>query len=196
MWPIEQLRELRFSIYRQHPEFHHDFLRLRRMAMHAAFEQAGMSGAPAHELIEGVLDVFMTARNEVDLFPEVRASLARLSRRLPLASLTNGNADVARVGIGHYFQTAISAHAHGVSKPDPALFHIACRALACAPEEVLHVGDDIALDVRGARDAGLQALWINRANAPWEAVIGGSADAPATVTDLLGVERWLDACAT
>ncbi len=193
MWPIEQLRELRFSIYRQHPELHHDFLRLRRMAMHAAFEQAGVSGAPAHEQIERVLEVFMTARNEVDLYPDVPDSLARLSRRLPLASLTNGNADVARVGIGHYFKAAISAHAHGVSKPDAALFHIACRALACEPEEVLHVGDDIALDVRGARDAGLQVLWINRVNAPWEAVMGGGADAPATVTDLLGVERWLDA---
>ena len=109
MWPIEPLRELRFSIYRQHPELQHDFLRLRRMAMHAAFEQAGISGAPANELIERVLDVFMTARNEVDLFPEVHACLTRLSRRLPLASLTNGNADVARVGIGHFFKAAISS---------------------------------------------------------------------------------------
>ncbi len=195
MWPIDQLRALRLSVYHAHPDWHHDFLRIRRQAMQMAFEQAGMSGASAHGLIERVLDVFMTARNEVDLFPEVQECLTRLSHRLPLASLTNGNADVARVGIGHFFKAAISAHAHGVSKPDAALFHIACRALACAPEEVLHVGDDIALDVRGARDAGLQVVWINRSNAPWEAVIGGGADAPATVTDLVGVERWLDACA-
>lgn len=194
MWPIESLRELRFSIYRQHPELHHDFLRLRRMAMHAAFEQAGMPGAAAHELIEGVLDVFMTARNEVDLYPEVRDCLARLSRRLPLASLTNGNADVARVGIGHYFKATISAHAHGVSKPDAALFHIACRALACEPDEVLHVGDDITLDVRGARDAGLHALWLNRNEAAWDTMT--DENAPAIATDLLGVERWLDTCAS
>ena len=190
-WPIDQLRALRMSFYNQHPELHHDFLRIRRMAMHAAFEQAGLSGAAAHELIERALDVFMTARNEVDLYPEVRDCLTRLSRRYPLASLTNGNADVARVGIGHYFKAAISAHAHGVSKPDPALFHIACRALACAPEETLHVGDDMALDVRGARGAGMQVLWINRTAATWAAQVGE--DPPVTVVDLLGVERRLDA---
>ncbi len=185
-WPIDKLRELRLSIYRQHPELHHDFLRIRRMAMHAAFEQAGLTGTAAAELIERVLEVFMTARNEVDLYPDVRDSLARLARRLPLASLTNGNADIARVGIGHFFRAAISAHAHGVSKPDPALFHIACRALGFAPDEVLHVGDDMTLDVRGARDAGMQTLWINRTAAAWE---GG--DTPNTVNDLPGVERWL-----
>ncbi len=188
LWSIDQLRALRMSIYNQHPELHHDFLRLRRIAMHAAFEQANVSGAAADALIERALDVFMTARNEVDLYPDVRDSLARLARRLPLASLTNGNADVARVGIGHFFKAAISAHAHGVSKPHAALFHIACRELACEPEAVLHVGDDMTLDVRGARDAGMQTLWINRTAAAWE---GG--DAPDTVIDLPGVERWLEA---
>lgn len=190
MWPIDQLRALRMSVYHQHPDWHHDFLRIRRRAMHLAFEQAGLSGAAAHALIEGALDMFMTARNDVDLYPEVRDCLTRLARRLPLASLTNGNADIARVGIGHYFKAAISAHAHGVSKPDAALFHIACRALACDPGEVLHVGDDMALDVRGARDAGLQVLWLNRTAATWATVTGE--DAPATVIDLLGVEQWLD----
>jgi putative hydrolase of the HAD superfamily len=186
MWPIDQLRALRMSIFNQHPELHHDFLRIRRMAMHTAFEQAGMSGAASSALIEGALDVFMTARNEVDLYPEVCDSLMRLSRRFALASLTNGNADVARIGLAHHFKAKISAHAHGASKPDPALFHIACRELACDPGEVVHVGDDMELDVRGARAAGLHVIWMNRANAAWE-----GNDAPVAVKDLLELERWL-----
>lgn len=186
MWSIEQLRELRLGIFKQHPQLQHDFLRIRRMAMQTAFAQAGQSGAAAHDLIERVLDVFMTARNDVDLYPEVRESLNRLSQRFELASLTNGNADVARIGIGHYFKATLSAHAHNVSKPDAALFHIACRALACEPDEVVHVGDDIELDVRGARAAGLHVIWMNRADAAW---VGD--DAPVAVNDLLGLERWL-----
>ena len=185
-WTIEQLRELRMSIFNARPELRHDFLRLRRMSMHAAFEQSGMSGAAAQELIERALDVFMTARNEVELYPEVLDCLTRLSRRFVLASLTNGNADVARIGLGHYFKATISAHAHGASKPDPALFHIACRELACDPAEVVHVGDDIELDVRGARAAGMQVIWINRTDAVW-----AGDDAPVAVNDLLGLERWL-----
>lgn len=187
MWPLEQLRKLRFAIFHQHPELQHDFLRIRRMAMHDAFEQAGISGPAANELIERVLAVFMTARNEVELYPEVRDSLARLSRRFALASLTNGNADVTRIGLGHHFKAIISAHAHGISKPDTVLFHIACRQLGCAPDEVVHVGDDIELDVRGARAAGLHVIWMNRADANWS-----GDDAPPVVKDLTGLERWLD----
>ncbi len=186
-WPLEQLRELRFAIFHQHPELHHDFLRIRRMAMHVAFEQAGLTGAVANALIERVLEVFMTARNEVDLYPEVRDSLTRLSRRYALASLTNGNADVTRIGLGHHFKAIISAHTHGVSKPDAALFHMACRELGCEPDEVVHVGDDIELDVRGARAAGMHVIWINRTDAAW-----AGNDAPVTVNDLLGLERWLE----
>jgi FMN hydrolase / 5-amino-6-(5-phospho-D-ribitylamino)uracil phosphatase len=117
----------------------------------------------------------------------VRDCLGRLSRSYALASLTNGNADVTRIGLGHYFKAAISAHAYGASKPDPALFHIACRELACDPGEVVHVGDDIELDVCGARAAGLQVIWMNRSEAAWT-----GDDAPATVNDLIGLERWLE----
>jgi 2-haloalkanoic acid dehalogenase type II len=187
MWSIEQLRELRWSIFNKHANLQHDFLRVRRLAMHNAFEQAGLSGAAAHETIERALDVFMAARNEVDLYPEVRDCLERLSRGYALASLTNGNADVKRIGLGHYFKAAISAHAHGTSKPDPTLFHIACRELACDPGEVVHVGDDIELDVYGARAAGLQVIWMNRTEAAW-----AGDDAPAVVNDLIGLERWLE----
>jgi 2-haloalkanoic acid dehalogenase type II len=187
MWPIEQLRALRLSVFNQRPELQHDFLRIRRIALHTAFEQAGLSGAQASKTIEQALSIFMTARNDVDLYPEVRDSLMRLSQRFALASLTNGNADVTRIGLGRYFSAILSAHAHGVSKPDPALFHIACRELACEPDEVLHVGDDIELDVRGARNAGLHAIWMNRTQAVWT-----GDDAPMEVRNLTELERWLE----
>lgn len=186
-WSIEQLRELRMSIFSSRPELRHDFLRVRRMALHTAFEREGLTGAAASDIIEPALAVFMAARNDVDLFPEVRDCLARLSQRYALASLTNGNADVARIGLSHYFKATISAHAHGISKPDAALFHIACRELACEPAEVVHVGDDIELDIRGARAAGLHAVWMNRTDNEW-----AGDDAPVAVNDLLGLERWLD----
>lgn len=187
MWSIDQLRELRMSIFKAHPELQHDFLRVRRMALHTAFEQAHCSGSSAQQHIEHALALYMTARNEVDLYPEVRDCLTRLSQRFALASLTNGNANVAAIGIDHFFKAVISAHAHGVSKPDPALFHIACRELACAPDEVLHVGDDRDLDIRGARAAGLHQVWMNRTEDVW-----AGDDAPAVVTNLLELEQWLE----
>jgi putative hydrolase of the HAD superfamily len=186
MWSIDQLRALRMAIFAERPELRHDFLRVRRMAMRTAFERAGHPAGGADELIEQALAIYMTARNEVDLYPEVHACLARLSQRYALASLSNGNADVTRIGLAHHFKATVSAHQHGISKPDPALFHIACHALDCAPHEVLHVGDDITLDIDGARGAGLHAAWINRGEAVW-----AGDDAPVIVRDLLELERWL-----
>ena len=50
----------------------------------------------------------------------------------------------------------------------------------------MHVGDDIELDVRGARAAGLHAVWMNRTSHAWP-----GDDVPDTVTDLEAFERWL-----
>ncbi len=142
-----------------------------------------MQSAP---IIEGSLDVYMAGRNRVELYPEVRACLERLSARYRIASLSNGNACLVQIGLDHLFHAMIAAHSHGASKPDPALFHLACRELGCAPDEVVHLGDDIELDVRGARGAGLHAVWINRASHSWP-----GDDVPDTVADLEAFEHWL-----
>lgn len=185
LWPIDRLRELRMRHYQAHPELHHQLLQIRRIAMREAFACAGI--AQADELIEESLRVFMRARNEVTFFPEVTESLARLSKHYALGSLTNGNADITQMGIAPYFKSVVSAHTHGTTKPDPAIFHMACGELGFAAHEVLHVGDDMALDVRGARDAGLNVVWMNRDNATWE-----GADAPVMVRNLLELEAWLE----
>jgi putative hydrolase of the HAD superfamily len=79
-----------------------------------------------------------------------------------LIAISNGNADLARVGLSPYFLAAVSAHEMGFAKPDPRMFHEACRLADVAPNEVLHLGDDPHLDVIAARKAGLQAAWIRR----------------------------------
>ena len=185
-WSVDRLRERRMAIHAARPDLKHDFRTIRRLALEAVFRAAGADDAQSAQIIEGALDVYMTARNEVELYPEVRACLERLSAQYRIASLSNGNACLVRIGLDHLFHASIAAHTHGASKPDPALFHLACRELGCAPEEVVHLGDDIELDVRGARAAGLHAVWINRASHSWP-----GEDAPDTVADLESFECWL-----
>jgi FMN hydrolase / 5-amino-6-(5-phospho-D-ribitylamino)uracil phosphatase len=185
-WSIERLRERRMAIHAARPELGHDFVTIRRLALQDVFREAGADDARSASIIEGSLDVYMTARHQVDLYPEVRACLERLSSRYRIASLSNGNACLVTIGLAPLFHSMIAAHTHGASKPDPAVFHIACRELGCAPEEVVHLGDDIELDVRGAREAGLQAVWINRSSHEWP-----GDDVPDTVADLEAFERWL-----
>jgi len=67
-----------------------------------------------------------------------------------------------RIGLQPWFRGSLAAREFGVGKPDPRIFAAACERLGCAPNEVLHVGDDLRLDVHGALDAGMQAAWVRR----------------------------------
>jgi putative hydrolase of the HAD superfamily len=52
-------------------------------------------------------------------------------------------------------ECVIDSGAVGVSKPDPRIFRIALEAMQLAPDEAWYVGDTPAIDVVGARAAGL-----------------------------------------
>jgi putative hydrolase of the HAD superfamily len=141
----------------------HDFSAMRRSMIGQALAQAGEQT----DLATPAFEVFYAARQQVTLFDDALETLDFLAQRFPLAALTNGNADVQRVGLGAFFQCAVSAHEHGIAKPDPRIFWHTAERLNLAPEAVLHVGDDAALDILGARAAGMPCVWLNRQGAPW-----------------------------
>ena len=118
-------------------------------------------------LAQGGFDVFFEHRMQVDLFADVLPALDFLAARFPLVAVSNGNADLARVGLGRYFAGSMSAHEFGIAKPDPRIFHAAAAAAGVAAHKVLHVGDDAALDVLGAAATGMQAVWVNREGHDW-----------------------------
>ena len=88
--------------------------------------------------------------------------------RYRLAVLTNGNADVRRLGLADYFQFALCAEELGVGKPDPLPFREALRRAGVAPGEAVHVGDHPLDDIQGARAAGLRAIWYNPRGLAWQ----------------------------
>ena len=94
-------------------------------------------------------------------------ALRRLAARFPILGLTNGNAELSRVGLAPFFVASIAALEVGVSKPDPRIFRAAAEAVGVHPHEVLHVGDDAHLDGVGGLGAGMQFAWVNRAGHDW-----------------------------
>lgn len=155
---IEAMRALRLRVAEEHPDRAHDlgFLRLEsiRVAMRQAGDDPGRAGA--------AFERFLEERQRVEFYPDALPALERLARRFPLLALSNGNADLRRVGLAPLFVGAVSASSFGVAKPHASIFHEACRQLGVAPAEVLHVGDDLQLDVDGALKAGLRAVWVLR----------------------------------
>jgi 2-haloalkanoic acid dehalogenase type II len=145
------------------PHLSHDFTTLRREALKRAFAMHGDDPA----LAESAMEVFLTARNQVELFPDALDALPRLAARYRVVVLTNGNADVERIGIHGYFAGVVSPRSAGMAKPDARIFHLACTLAGHPPQHVLHVGDDAELDVRGAAGAGVRTAWINRKRFAW-----------------------------
>ncbi|ELP63585.1 HAD family hydrolase [Streptomyces turgidiscabies] len=45
-------------------------------------------------------------------------------------------------GLDRYVDAYVLSYEHGIQKPDPRLFEVACDALAVVPRDVLMVGDD------------------------------------------------------
>jgi len=152
------LRLLRNDIARRFPEWGHDLSRMRRESLREGLATAGDDPA----LAEPAFDVFFEARQQVELYADAREGLERLARRFPLVAVTNGNSDLARVGLDGFFRQSFSASTFGIGKPDARIFHAACRHLDLRPHEVLHIGDDLALDVVGALEAGMEAVWMRR----------------------------------
>jgi putative hydrolase of the HAD superfamily len=64
------------------------------------------------------------------------------------------------------FDTLFFSDELGVAKPDPRFFHRVTSASNVQPRQVLHIGDDWRTDVRGAMQAGWQAVWFNPAGRP------------------------------
>ena len=48
------------------------------------------------------------------------------------------------------------------TKPDPAIFHLACEKSGQRPSECWYIGDNFKVDVQGSLAAGMMAIWLNR----------------------------------
>ena len=154
---------IREQIVLTRPELKHNLSAIRREAIRLALYRSKENPLLAEEAFE----VFLAARHQVTLFDDALLALEFLSTRYPVVALSNGNADVARIGLGRYFRASISAQTLGVAKPDPRIFQAAADAVDVRPYNILHVGDDAALDVLGALSAGMQTAWVNRADHLW-----------------------------
>lgn len=185
-WPIPAMRALRAEVAAERTDLAHDFTAQRHLTMRRAFAHCGIDEAP----LETLWEIYFAARNSVELYPDSLPALQRIAGRWPVASLTNGNADLDRIGIRTHFAHHVSARDAGVAKPDPRIFTAAAERLGLAPGEILHVGDDPELDVVGAREAGLRTAWINRAGHPWPGALGSAPD--LDLRDMGELADWLE----
>jgi putative hydrolase of the HAD superfamily len=120
------------------------------------------------------------------LFPDTVPVLDALRDTHRHAVLSNSSTEVQEhklraLGVRDRFEVLLCAVELKVSKPDPGAFLAVCTALGLPPAEVAYVGDEPEIDARGARDAGLLGIWLDRA--------GRTRDAPEGVFRISGLHE-------
>ena len=149
--------------YRRHSEYAYDVTYIRK---HWLAEIATEFGYGT-ELVEPAFQAFLAARNRVDLYAGAEPCLRALSSQFTLGAITNGNADLDRIGIGHYFDFVVTPADAGAAKPSPDIFLAALSAADTEAALAVHVGDDPERDILGAAAVGMHTVWVNASLAPW-----------------------------
>lgn len=134
---------------------------LRRQHINQVIKNSGYSKELSSDYTEQAFHVFWQARQQVTLYPNVIKLLEVLATKLPLVTISNGNACTKSIGISQFFQFSINAMETGKPKPDSSMFHLACEKLSIEPNQLVHIGDSLTLDVSAATLAGCRSVWFN-----------------------------------
>jgi HAD superfamily hydrolase (TIGR01509 family) len=132
-----------------------------------ALEELGADPGP--EALEGSFAELCREHRRENFFsqpaPGALEALAALAPRFKLAVVSNAGGRVkdklVAKGFGPHLLAVVDSGLEGVEKPDPRIFLAGCERAGVRPERALYVGDLHAIDVRGARAAGLRSILLD-----------------------------------
>ena len=136
-------------------------------------ETAGIS--VSIDLAQRVWKVAMSVPKDFIPFSDAVPALQQLrDAGYQVGVITNLRRDLdqlcQQVGLAPYLDFTVSSEEVGMEKPHPPIFMAALKRLGAAPQEVVHVGDQLRSDVMGAQGVGMQAVLIDRSGYGPEAV--------------------------
>jgi FMN phosphatase YigB (HAD superfamily) len=197
-WAEERERQFREEVPRFREvdladRFVRVFARLRGMSPPRPADSWDQAAAATHSTqteIDWAVEVYSVAFVDVlPAPPSVGPLLERLAEHRVLAILSNWplaatiDRYVEAAGWRRHLRAIVVSQRVGTIKPHPAIFAAALEALGGPrPDRVLHVGDDWAADVVGAKRAGWRAAFLDAR--PADSPLPGSVRDAAVVADL------------
>ncbi|GAB4146082.1 MAG: YjjG family noncanonical pyrimidine nucleotidase [Bacteroidia bacterium] len=111
-------------------------------------------------------DYVTEAPNKTNLIPGAKELLNELTGKFSLHIITNGFPEVQHhkiknCGIEQYFEQVITSEGCGYNKPDVRIFEYSLRKSGGKKEEALMIGDDLHVDILGAKNAGWDSVFFN-----------------------------------
>ncbi len=103
------------------------------------------------------------------LYPEVEEVLRALKeKKIIIGMVSNWDSRLLKLckglGIDRYFDFKVISAVFGAAKPNPKIFQEALKKANVSADEVIHVGDSLEDDIRGAHLAGIKAIWLDRSD--------------------------------
>lgn len=118
-------------------------------------------------LIESIANDYVSiSPTKTNLFSDVHEILTYLKSKYRLHIITNGFVEVQYTKLEHsglrpYFTEIITSEEAGANKPDPAIFKYALKLSNATAQTSLMIGDNIEVDIEGARLAGLDQVLVD-----------------------------------
>ncbi len=122
-------------------------------------DDRSLGEAMASGFIEGI-------SSKTYLFPYAKETLEYLYPKYLLHIITNGFEEVQfrklkNSGMDRFFTSVITSEEAGSKKPDAEIFQFSLRKTGALADESLMVGDDLVVDMAGARQVGIDQLYVN-----------------------------------
>lgn len=164
LWRTKQLE---YTWLRSLMGRYEDFWQITRDALVYSCQMLGLS-CPADQI-----DRLMQAYLALNPFADSAEALDALGPT-PCAILSNGTPDMLRRAVQNAgwcgkFQHILSVDAVKVYKPHPSVYQLAVAALGVERHEIVFVSSN-GWDIAGAKAFGFRVCWLNRSNAPVEAL--------------------------
>jgi putative hydrolase of the HAD superfamily len=158
-----KILNLRLEIVKDHPDKEFDYRFMRKLILRKIFRDADYE----EDLAEGAFAIFDSERNNVTLYDGALYTLQSLSKKYTLIAVTNGNANLEKIGLRHLFDDVVTAVDVGYAKPDARIFNEAIRKAGTQADKIIHVGDNPEADIIGAANVGLKTVWMNSKSVSW-----------------------------
>ncbi|MDG6895892.1 5-amino-6-(5-phospho-D-ribitylamino)uracil phosphatase YigB [Volucribacter amazonae] len=153
------------QIAQQNPLLCENVVQWRREILRQLLLAHQRSAVDIEKIIADCLQEFVQWRHQIQLPKQSIEVLNQLAQKYPLVALTNGNVEPSKIGLNQ-FDLVLRGGEHGRAKPHQDLFQQACDNFHIAPQQLLHIGDNLLTDIQGAIQAGCQAVWLNNENTP------------------------------
>ena len=165
---FDDFLEIRNELIKENPSLDYDLGLLRKKMISYHTQKYFKNQKDLDEFIEEAYMFFLEERHKIEFFDGVIPVLEKLSLNYKLGVLTNGNADIKKLGIDHMFDFSVSSMDVKSNKPDQGHFIRAKELSQINFHNTLHVGDHPVNDVYGARELGINVMWFNLNNLVWD----------------------------